>query len=263
MKTASLTQRFNRLWETKNKDDEWWSSFVTAPLAIAINFIVVDIKWLTPNLITLFSFITAIISALFIIAGGIENFIIAAVLIHLSHVLDCMDGQMARYRKTISHSGSYFDKLTDQIQVTIWFGAVGYAAYAQTQNTLPVFLAFIGVAFYSLRGYAKYVTIYTEMSRDNEYLEKLSKEATRVKKKKTAGLGFSFSENWQWFVREQRKFLDFDEGVFIFMLSLSLILNQLTLMLWVFAISQLYHGLSRSWKRGCQLNRNQKVPLKK
>jgi len=140
---------------------------------------------------------------------------------------------------------------------------VGYAAYAQTQNALPVFLAFIGVAFYCLRGYAKYVTIYTEMSRDNEYLENLSKETTRVKKKKTAGLGFSFSENWQWYVREQRKFLDFDEGVFIFMLSLSLILNQLTLMLWVFAISQLYHGLSRSWKRGCQLDRNEKVSLKK
>jgi len=263
MKTDSINKRFNRLWKTKNKDDEWWSSFVTAPLAIIVNYAVVDIKWLTPNRLTLFSFITAILSALYIIIGGAENFIIAAVLIHLSHVLDCMDGQMARYRKTTSLSGSYFDKLTDQIQVSIWFGSVGYAAYAQSQNALPIFLALIGVAFYSLRGYAKYVAIFTEMSKDSGYLEKLSKEATRVKKEETAGLGFSFSENWQWFVREQRKILDFDEGVFIFMLSFALVLNQLTPMLWVFAISQLYHGLSRSWKRGYKLGRNQKFPIKK
>jgi len=263
MKTDSLTHRFNRLWKTKNKDDEWWSSFVTAPLAIAVNYVVVDIKWLTPNLLTLFSFITAILSALFIITGGTENFIIAAILIHISHVLDCMDGQLARYRKTSSLQGNYFDKLTDQIQVSIWFGSVGYAAYAQSQNVLPVFLAFIGVAFYSLRGYAKYVAIYTEMSKDSGYLEKLSNETARVKKKESAGLGFSFSENWRWFVREQRKILDFNEGVFIFMLSLALVLNKLTPMLWVFAISQLYQGLSRSWQRGYLLGRNQKSPIKK
>ena len=252
-----MNEKLARLWATKTKDDEWWSSFVTSPLAIAVNYVVVDIKWLTPNLITLFSFITAIISVLFIITGGTVNFIIAAVLIHLSHVLDCMDGQMARYRKTSSPSGSYFDKLTDQIQVIIWFGSIGYAAYSQSQSVLPVFLAFTGVAFYSLRGYVKYVAIHTEMSRDSGYLEKLSKKVSDVKKEETAGLGFGVLANLRWFVREQRKIFSFDEGVFIFMLSFALILDELTPMLWVFAISQFYYGLVRGWQRGCKIDRNQ------
>ncbi|MCH9030386.1 MAG: CDP-alcohol phosphatidyltransferase family protein [Bacteroidetes bacterium] len=175
-----MSEKLKRLWATKNKNDEWWSSFVTSPLAIAVNYVVVDIKWLTPNLITLFSFITALASVVFIIIGGFINFIIAAVLIHLSHILDCMDGQMALYRGVSSKSGSYFDKLTDQIQVTLWFGAIGYAAYAQSQNVLPVFLAFAGVAFYSLRGYTKYVAIYTEMCDDKEYLEKASKKVSEI-----------------------------------------------------------------------------------
>ena len=258
-----MNEKLTRLWATKNKDDEWWSSFVTSPLAIAINYLVVDIRWLNPNLITLFSFITAIISALFIVAGGTVNFIIAAILIHWSHILDCMDGQMARYRKTSSLSGSFFDKLTDQIQVTIWFGSVGYAAYSQSQNVLPVFLAFTGVAFYSLRGYVKYLTIYTAMSRDSGYLEKISKEASRVKKKETAGLGYGVLANFRWFIGEQKKFFSFDEGVFIFMLSLALVSDRLTPMLWVFAISQLFHGLARSWQRGYQIARNQTVTSKK
>lgn len=162
---------------------------------------------------------------------------------------------MARYRKITSSSGSFFDKLTDQIQVTIWFGSVGYAAYIQSQNVLPVFLAFIGITFYSLRGYTKYVAIYTEMSRDSRYLEKLSEKILRVKKEETAGLGFGVLENLLWFIREQRKILLFDEGVFIFMLSFALLLDKLIPMLWVFAISQLFYGLARSWQQGCRINR--------
>lgn len=260
-----MNEKLKRLWETKNKDDEWWSSFVTAPLAVVFNYVVVDIKWLTPNLITLFSFITSLASVVFIIIGGFINFIIAAVLIHLSHILDCMDGQMARYRGVSSKSGAYFDKLTDQVQVTLWFGAIGYAAYAQSQNVLPVFLAFAGVAFYSLRGYTKYVAIYTEMCDDKEYLEKASKKVSEIEKKieGKAGLGHGFLANLRWFINEQRKILSFDEGVFIFMLSFALIFNTIIPMLWVFAISQVFYGLYRGWQRGRQLHFNQQITIKK
>jgi len=256
-----MSEKLKRLWATKNKDDEWWSSFVTSPLAIVINYFVIDIKWLTPNLITLFSFIIALVSVVFIIVGGLMNFIIAAVLIHLSHILDCMDGQMAQYRGISSKSGSYFDKLTDQIQVTLWFGAIGYAAYAQTQNVLPIFLALIEIAFYSLRGYAKYVSIYTEMMDDKEYLEKLS--INKVKTKEIAGLGYGFIANFKWLIREQRKILYFDEGVFVFMLSFALIFNMIIPMLWIFAASQVFYGLYRGWKRGLKLHQNQQIIIKK
>ena len=258
-----MNEKLTRLWATKTKEDEWWSSFVTAPLAIVVNYFVVDIKWLTPNLLTLFAFITAIISALFIIAGGMMNFIIAAILIHLSHVLDCMDGQMARYRKSTSPSGAYYDKLTDQIQVILWFGSVGYAAYAQSHTILPVFLAFTGIAFYSLRGYVKYVTIYTEMSRDNSYLEKMARAEAGANAAETAGPGFGFAANLRWLMAEQRKIILFNEGVFIFMLSLALVLDELIPMLWVFALSQLFYGLARGWQRGRSIDRNQKVKIEK
>ncbi|MDH5231804.1 MAG: CDP-alcohol phosphatidyltransferase family protein [Gammaproteobacteria bacterium] len=251
-----MNDKLTRLWATKNKNDEWWSSFVTAPLAIALNYIVVDFKWLTPNLLTLFSFVVAILAAALIIAGGTVNFISAAVLIHISHILDCMDGQMARYRNTPSLAGCYFDKLTDQLQVILWFGAIGYAAYVQSQDVVPVFLAFIGVSFYLLRGYAKYVAIYTEVADDNQYLQKIAEKDAELKREDTAGPGYGFLANMKWFVVEQRKIINVDEGVFIFMLSLGLVLNSLTPMLWLFAISQIIHGLMRSWMRGVNITSN-------
>lgn len=255
-----MNQKLARLWATKNGDDEWWSSFVTSPLAIAANYFAVDFKWLTPDRITLLSFVVAIIATVFIVLGGVVNFVIAAILVHASHVLDCMDGQMARYRRTPSSLGSYVDRLTDQIQVTLWFGAVGYAAHLQTHDIMPLILAFIGVSFYSLRGYAKYVAIHTEMSRDCTYLSKVETAKTTPN---AAGPGFGFAANLRWFLTEQKKVLAFNEGVFIFMLSLALVLDILTPMLWVFAISQLYYGFYRSWQHGRQIGHEHKLSVQK
>ena len=260
-----MNEKLIRLWATKNKNDEWWSSFFASPLAIAVNYAVVDIKWITPNLITLFSFITAIISVLFILTGGEVSFIIAALFIQCSYVLDCMDGQMARYRKTTSITGNFFDKLTDQVQISIWFGSIGYTAYAQSQNVLPLVLALTGIALYSLRGYSKYLAFYLEMSRDSKYLEKLSriKSGSESREEASSGLGFGILTNLRWFVGEQRKILAFNEGVLIFMLSLALVLNMLIPMLWIFAIGQFLHCLIRTWQRKCQLERNQLIVTNK
>jgi hypothetical protein len=79
----------------------------------------------------------------------------------------------------------------------------------------------------------------------------------------TAGLGFGLSANWAWFWRQHRKILAFDEGVFIFMLSAALIFDQLVPMLWIFAASQLFWGTYKSWRRGQNISRNQKIPLRK
>lgn len=252
--------KLKQLWATKTRDDEWWSSFVTSPLAIVANYGAVELTSITPNRITAASFLVAVVATLGILVGGTGWFVAAAVLINLSHILDCMDGQMARYRKVSSPIGSYYDRLTDQLQVALWFGATGYAAYAQTGSATPVFLAMIGIAFYGLRGYTKYIALEIETARDPEYPAKM---AQLKQAETTAGLGFGFRANWAWFLREQSKIFDFDEGVFIFMLSFALVFDQLVPMLWIFAASQMFWGLYRSWLRGKNIGENRKILLQK
>ncbi|VAW19106.1 hypothetical protein MNBD_ALPHA09-573 [hydrothermal vent metagenome] len=258
-----MNDKFHKLWKTKNKNDEWWSSFVTSPLAILVNYVVVDFKWLTPNLITLLSLITALVAACLIVLGGEVNFYAAAALINVSHILDCMDGQMAKYRGVASRFGNFFDKVTDQIQIFFWFSAIAYAAYSQTQDVGAVFLAFTGVTFYSLRVYVKYVTIFIEIDHDKNYLEKASQEADVINDQKVekAGPGYGWKANLVWFIREQRKFFLFNEAVFVFLLSAALIFDAIIPMLWVFAVSQLYYGVVRSWQRGRQIYLNQHKEL--
>jgi phosphatidylglycerophosphate synthase len=259
-----MNVRLSDLWATKTKDDEWWSSFVTSPLAIALNYWLVDIKWLTPNRITLISFITAVTATIFILLGDYKSCVIAALLINLSHVFDCMDGQMARYRKTTSIAGSYYDKLTDEIQVAMWFGAIGYAAYSQTQQVLPLVLAFVGVVAYAFRSYVKYVSVYTKMGNNNNYLVEVQQQNAALKINNVAGLGFSFKANFRWFVGEQHKIFNVNEGVFIFMLSCALVLNgvefngiafdSLTPMLCIFAFSQVLLSIVRTWQECCEIS---------
>ena len=255
-----MNDKLKRLWATKTRDDEWWSSFVTAPLGITANYCAVDIPWITPNRITAASFLVAIVAAFAMLIGGTACFIAAAILIQISHVLDCMDGQMARYRKVSSPIGSYYDRITDQVQVTLWFGAAGFAAFAQTNSVTPVFLSLLGIAFYGLRGYTKYVALEIETGRNPDYPAQIA----QIKQvQTTAGLGFGLKANLAWFGREQSKVLAFDEGVFIFMLSAALIFDQLVPMLWVFASSQVFWGFYKSWLRGKNIDENLKVPTQK
>lgn len=257
--------RLERLWATKNPDDEWWSSFVTSPLAILLNWVVVDWAWLSPNLLTLFSLMVALAASALIVIGGETGFLVAAGLIQLSHVLDCMDGQMAKYRNQSSRFGEYFDKVTDQLQVFLWFAAIAYAAYQQEGDVTPVFLAFVGVSFYSLRVYVKYVTIFIQVAHDRDYLAKSSEEAlaTIAAVDQKAGLGASWRVNLSWLLKEQRKFLLFNEAVFVFLLSAALVGGQLVPMLWLFAVTQVYFGAVRSWQRGRQIHLNQQAALLK
>lgn len=259
------TTKLERLWATKNPDDEWWSSFVTSPIAILINWVVVDWGWLTPNRITLFSLVTGVGASVLMILGGGTNFLLAAGLIQVSHILDCMDGQMAKYRGVSSRFGEYFDKVTDQLQVFLWFAALGYAAYVQTASVAPVFLAFVGVSFYSLRVYVKYVTIFIQVQHDSDYLKKSSEEARLLQNSNgpKPGLGASVGTNFVWFLREQRKFFLFNETVFVFLLSAALVTGYLVPMLWLFATSQVYFGVVRSWQRGRQIYTNQQAELLK
>ena len=58
-----MNEKFRQIWETKNKNDEWWSSFVTSPIAVLANWFIIDYKFLTPNLITFFSLVIALLAS--------------------------------------------------------------------------------------------------------------------------------------------------------------------------------------------------------
>ncbi|HEU5356458.1 MAG TPA: DUF5941 domain-containing protein [Actinocrinis sp.] len=79
-------------------------------------------RGLSPNLVTTLSLLVAIVGAITAATGTRAGYIVAAVALYVSFVLDCTDGQLARYALNFSRVGSWLDATFDR--------AKEYAVYA-------------------------------------------------------------------------------------------------------------------------------------
>jgi len=85
---------------------------------------------LTPNHITTIHVLTAFASSWFVVRGTPTDLIIAALLYEVRNILDCMDGVLARARKTASLHGAVIDELADALGFTVLLLACGFHLYS-------------------------------------------------------------------------------------------------------------------------------------
>ncbi|WP_283138510.1 CDP-alcohol phosphatidyltransferase family protein [Rhizohabitans arisaemae] len=84
---------------------------------------------LTPNAVTGISVGFAALAALWFAEGTRTGLVVGAFLLYFSFVLDCVDGQLARYTRRFSPLGAWLDATFDRVkEYMAYFGlAVGYA----------------------------------------------------------------------------------------------------------------------------------------
>jgi phosphatidylglycerophosphate synthase len=108
---------------TRKPHDILWNRFVARPVA-AVLVTLFEPTRITPNQITLASlFVFVIAAALLIVLPGHQGLIAAIVVLELSYVLDCVDGQLARMRGTSSPVGAHFDFLMDELKAFLLVSA--------------------------------------------------------------------------------------------------------------------------------------------
>ncbi len=108
----------------KKKDINFWTEWVCRPPAAVLVYALRDTR-VTPNQVTFIATFVAFVScALFVVLPGWWGAIVAALVFELSFVLDCVDGQLARIRRTASAIGHHLDFLMDEIKAFFVFGAV-------------------------------------------------------------------------------------------------------------------------------------------
>ncbi|MBB6350729.1 CDP-alcohol phosphatidyltransferase family protein [Nonomuraea muscovyensis] len=85
---------------------------------------------LTPNAVTGISVALAFLAAVWFSAGDRGAQVAGAVLLYLSFVCDCLDGQLARYTRSFSPFGAWMDGMADRLkEYVVYVGlAIGYAA---------------------------------------------------------------------------------------------------------------------------------------
>lgn len=116
--------------ETYKAKDAWWTVFLVDPLAGRLVVWTANRTNITPNQLTLGAGVFGLLSMLCFVApvlvpgGGGWNWawlLAGGLLFHLSFVLDCMDGKIARLKGTGTVFGSWVDFVFDRIR---FFGCV-------------------------------------------------------------------------------------------------------------------------------------------
>lgn len=225
------------------------------------------LRTLTPNIVTIGSFLLYTIASVLIVASGTWR-IAAVILLPLSYVFDCLDGQLARYTSRASAIGDYLDKTLDVLKIGIINLAMAVSAYQLTGKTYYFLLGFISCFGFLFRYYIKLETMFGAISRDADYLDK-SRTRRRelyamLDAKKLAPKTLKQQLGWLWF-RHHAVFA-LDEAEHVTFGAVAVLIYRPDLWCWVFGIGQLTIALFRLIERGNQLLRNPKsltYPLRK
>ncbi|MFI6821557.1 DUF5941 domain-containing protein [Micromonospora sp. NPDC050187] len=81
---------------------------------------------LTPTGVTMISVLFAVIAAVLFGVGGRPALVAGGVLLYLGFMLDCVDGQLARYTRDFSPWGGWLDTMADRAKEYIVYAGLGF-----------------------------------------------------------------------------------------------------------------------------------------
>ncbi|MBT5807254.1 MAG: DUF5941 domain-containing protein [Candidatus Nanopelagicales bacterium] len=118
---AAMPQSRIRGLQANRVDDGFYSTFVVRKLSKPLSSVAIKLR-MSPNLVTVISFIVGVAAALSFAQGARWALVLGAFLLQLSLILDCVDGEVARATHRFSVIGAWLDASTDRVKE--------YAVYA-------------------------------------------------------------------------------------------------------------------------------------
>ncbi|NUR92529.1 MAG: CDP-alcohol phosphatidyltransferase family protein [Nonomuraea sp.] len=134
--------------QTYKSRDAWWTVFLVDPLAGPLVVGVANRTRITPNQITWGAFLLGLGSAGCFLAGDL---VAGAILYHLSFVLDCVDGKIARLKGTGTVLGGWLDYVFDRIRVLTCALALMWGMFQSTGQEFYLVLGVLVVFLDMLR----------------------------------------------------------------------------------------------------------------
>lgn len=244
-------ERLRRIRNWQSQD--WYPAVFLRPLSILIMLVIADWTFLTPNRLTTIANACKVAACLLLIpsieasvAGALgwsplASVIAIVVLMHLGAIFDHLDGTVARYRRTFTIFGSFYDKASDLVTWTAMSMALGWRAYVHTGD--PLYIVLIdGSAFaLAIRGYLKWAA-----HAEGEKLRWLRAKADPVAAVERATQPPRLSTppertamQWlRWYLRSWSRIVQFEEMDLFFWVGLGLLLDRLDLLAWMLFVTQ-------------------------
>ncbi|WP_063775523.1 MULTISPECIES: CDP-alcohol phosphatidyltransferase family protein [Actinoplanes] len=125
--------------------DAWWTVLLVDPLASRLVRQVAPYRWITPNVLTLIATILGTGAAVSFAIGDRWWLVAGGILFHLSFVVDCMDGKIARLNGTGTIFGQWLDFVLDRVRVFFIALALFGGQYAKTGNDTYLWVMAIAI----------------------------------------------------------------------------------------------------------------------
>jgi hypothetical protein len=201
----SLNDGRLRLKMANRANDGFFSVFVLRKFSKLFTWAAVR-TGLTPNQITLISFAIGLLSAYEFSRGDFWSIFIGAGLLQLSLIVDCVDGEIARYTRKFSGLGAWLDAITDRIKEYLVFFGLAYGAAKNGRDLwIPAMAMMLFQTFRHLSDYnfkrisklrkAELPLIDFDLANDG-YVRVERKKKTRLEYWGRKALQFPIGERW-------------------------------------------------------------------
>jgi phosphatidylglycerophosphate synthase len=143
-----------RLKLANRANDGFFSVFFLRRVSKLLTWAAVKIG-ATPNQVTIASFAIGLYAAFLFSQGDTWSLIGGAILLQVSIIVDCVDGEIARYTRKFSELGAWLDAITDRVKEYAVFLGLAYGAFVHNGQNLWV-LAAVLMAIQTFRHLSDY-----------------------------------------------------------------------------------------------------------
>ncbi|MFB7597931.1 CDP-alcohol phosphatidyltransferase family protein [Streptomyces sp. NPDC056160] len=170
---------------TCKKRDAWWTVFLVDPVATRMLLVVARFRFITPNRVTWAALFIGLGSAGFFLKGDQKSLLIGALLYHLSFILDCIDGKLARLKGNGTVFGGWLDYVFDRIRVLFCALALMGGQFLRTDDE-RFLLAALGVVFLDMLRYVDALQVYKMRMSMRTKIEKVTQERAEAERAEQA-----------------------------------------------------------------------------
>ena len=233
-------ERLRRIRNYQNT--EFYPALVLRPASILITIVIGDWRWVTPNRVTLFATLLKFAAAAMFLVDDRAWLIAGVVALQLGAIFDHVDGTLARYRRTPSNLGFFFDTVSDAVTWFTTLAALGWLAYQRTDCAYLLVVAAAGAYALMVNGYTR--SVVETAGERRKWQDAVDDPIAAVRRHASREDGGpppdrDASEWLRWIARSVGQIWRFQEMDLFFWVAVFVLLDQIPALLWLIAISQL------------------------
>jgi phosphatidylglycerophosphate synthase len=117
--------------------DTWWPTVFSGPVANHLVRVLSAYPRVHPNHVSIAGALTTVVACTCFGVGTYPWLVAGALLLQLAFVLDCADGQLARYRRSSSPFGAVLDRILDRTKPSLIATSLAWGATGDASDRWP------------------------------------------------------------------------------------------------------------------------------